>query len=80
MPGPEPPDPTLRPAEQRDPAAKDRAAEGGRRRPGRPGGGWEAVVREELLKLRRRSAAGLRVASLPRRRGPRLPGEPPTAA
>jgi hypothetical protein len=81
MPDPEPSDPTHRAVplpEQRDHAAGDRAAR--RRRAGRPDGGWEAVVREELLKLRRRSAAGLRVASLPRRRGPRLPDEPPTAA
>ena len=79
MPDPEPFDPTLRPVplpEQGDPAG-DRAAGAGRRR---ADGGWEAVVREELRKLRRRSAPGLRVASLPRRRGRRLPGEPPPAA
>jgi hypothetical protein len=83
MPDPEPSDPTLRPVplpEQRDQAAEDREAGAGRRRAGRGDGGWEAVVREELLKLRRRSAPGLRVAPLPRRRGQRLPDEPPTAA
>jgi hypothetical protein len=83
MPDSDPPDPTLRPVplpEQDDHAAEDRAAGAGRRRAGRGDGGWEAVVREELLKLRRRSASGLRVAPLPRRRGPRLPGEPPPAA
>jgi hypothetical protein len=78
MPDPDPSDPTLRPAplRERDLAVEDRAAGVGRRGRGRDDGGWEAVVREELLKLRRRSARGLRVAPLPRGRGP---GEPPAA-
>jgi hypothetical protein len=41
---------------------------------------WEAVVREELAKLRRRSPAGPRVAPAARRPGPDAPDSTPPAA
>jgi hypothetical protein len=41
---------------------------------------WEAVVREELAKLRRRSPAGPRVVPAARRRGPDAPDSMPPAA
>jgi len=74
----DPSDPILRPVPdpERDDTAQGRPPGMGGR-PGRDDGGWEAVVREELLRLRRRGVPGPRAAPLPRRRGP---GEPPAAA
>ena len=41
---------------------------------------WEAVVREELVKLRRRSPSGPRVVPASRRAAPEAPDAPPPAA
>jgi hypothetical protein len=41
---------------------------------------WEAVVREELVKLRRRSPSGPRVIPASRQRAPEMPDTPPPAA
>jgi hypothetical protein len=49
------------------------------RRPRRDDEAWEAVVREELVKLRRRSPSGPRVVPASRR-APDAPDTPPPAA
>jgi hypothetical protein len=41
---------------------------------------WEAVVREELAKIRRRSPARARVVPATRRPGPDIPDSTPPAA
>jgi hypothetical protein len=45
-------------------------------RPRRDDDAWEAVVREELLKLRRRSPGGPRVIPASREAAPDVPDEP----
>jgi hypothetical protein len=52
----------------------------GRRRVPRDDEAWEAVVREELLKLRRRTPPGPRVIPASRRPLPEVPDAPPPAA
>ena len=50
------------------------------RRPRRDDHAWEAVVREELVKLRRRSPGSPRVEAVPPRTAPDVPEVPPPAA
>jgi hypothetical protein len=50
------------------------------RRPRRDDEAWEAVVREELVKLRRRSPSGPRVVPASRGAAPEAPDAPPPAA
>ena len=50
------------------------------RRPRRDDDAWEAVVREELVKLRRRSPEGPRVVPVAPRTAPEVPEVPPPAA
>jgi hypothetical protein len=50
------------------------------RRPHRDDEAWEAVVREELVKLRRRSPRGPRVIPASRKRAVELPEPSPPAA
>ena len=51
-----------------------------RRAPGATTTSWEAVVREELLKLRRRSPGGPRVVPVTREPAPEATDPPPPAA
>ena len=55
-----------------------RPVAGPRRR--RDGAAWEAIVREERAKIRRRSPAGPRVVPAGRRGAPDAPGSTPPAA
>lgn len=49
-------------------------------RPRRTDASWEAVVREELLKLRRRSPRGPRVVAVTRKPADEATDRPPPAA